>query len=216
MAHLGAGRDGFHRPAVQGDELQSGGQDSSLELLLRLVLLALLSALVLVTVHGHANRLSISRVIDQDCAVSVCVCVASDRPGVWPGGLFGCSAFMRSCCCVVLFGRVSLVVLVEGRGRRGRRRFVGFKVVLKPRRCAVEASAQAAALRSCCCRCSHHCREQHSHEHQQNMDIHGQKHTRYSVFYSCNSTNDSLMNSNPADHYQNRQHCGNIQVSART
>ncbi|XP_045892656.1 anamorsin isoform X3 [Micropterus dolomieu] len=46
-AHLSSGCHGFHRPAVQRDELQSSSQDSSLKLLLCFVFLTLLSALVL-------------------------------------------------------------------------------------------------------------------------------------------------------------------------
>lgn len=53
LAHLSAGCDGFHGPAVQRDELHGGSQDSSLKLLLRLVVLVLVSALILVTSHRY-------------------------------------------------------------------------------------------------------------------------------------------------------------------
>lgn len=56
VAHLSTSSNGFHRPAVQGDELQSGGQDSSLKLLLCFILFTVLPTLVLITLHRHENN----------------------------------------------------------------------------------------------------------------------------------------------------------------
>ena len=44
LTDLGTGSDGLHGPAVQRDKLQSGGQDSSLQLLLCLIVFILLFA----------------------------------------------------------------------------------------------------------------------------------------------------------------------------
>lgn len=89
--------------------------------------------------------------------------LSADRPGVWPGGLPG--GVPRGPRWV-LIGAVAVLVVGGGGGRGGGgRRFVRFRFILKPQRRAVEASAQAAALRVRCRWCSDRCGWRYGHEY---------------------------------------------------
>lgn len=112
-AHLGAGCNGFHGPAVQRDKLQSGGQDPSLQLLLGLILFILVFALVVSTSSWrqkkNRERRSVTFSLSNPTGRSFC-----RLPGAGPLR----SSVRRMLGGGVLLGRVCLVVLVEARGRR--------------------------------------------------------------------------------------------------